>query len=167
MLCNFSKNVKLVSSVHIMAANDPRRPLKNLTGASTLDLFHHRQLVRSGGHDLHIPELSEDSSPSTSHPDEPHKIPPLSPRPRPPFPGQPPPPTWQGPLRDANSVKLEAVQAAAWNNFYPGETRVKLDYTRLISFYDPSFTSLVQAREGIARDYHRLTKISRKIIKLR
>jgi hypothetical protein len=162
MLCDFSKNVKLVSSVRIMAATQPRRARQNLTDASSIDIFHRRQRIRYGDA-LHIQEFSEDSStsPPPNLPGEPHKIPPLPPRPRRPFPDQPLPPTWQGPLREESSVNLQAVQAAAWNNFYPGETRVKLDYTRLISFYDPSFTSLVHAREGITRDHHRLTNISR------
>ncbi|KIM28432.1 hypothetical protein M408DRAFT_329490 [Serendipita vermifera MAFF 305830] len=74
---------------------------------------------------------------------------------------RPVPPNWQGPLRDGHSISLETVLAAAWNNLYPGEVRMEIDYSRLISFYDPKYTSLVEARGTLSRIRHRVANISR------
>lgn len=57
---------------------------------------------------------------------------------------------------------IRVVEAGSWHNNVPGETRIHLDYTRLISFYDTAlFPSLVRAREGKSRLEHRLEGLSK------
>lgn len=52
---------------------------------------------------------------------------------------------------------VEVIIAGSWHNFYPGETRVVLDLSRLVSFYDTSLSpSLVHKRRGQERWQHRL-----------
>lgn len=54
-------------------------------------------------------------------------------------------------------LQYRSIEAGGWHNTYPGETRVKLDLNRLISFYDTNlFPSLVFARFGQERWKHRL-----------
>jgi hypothetical protein len=40
---------------------------------------------------------------------------------------------------------FEANRAGSWHNREPGETRLRLDLTGLIAFYDPILSSLVEA----------------------
>jgi len=47
-----------------------------------------------------------------------------------------------------------------WHNLSPGETRIKIDYSRVVSFFDPALSSLVEARAGKAREEFRLDEIS-------
>ncbi|KIK58115.1 hypothetical protein GYMLUDRAFT_45667 [Collybiopsis luxurians FD-317 M1] len=55
----------------------------------------------------------------------------------------------------------ESFHSGTWHNFYPGETRIQLDLTRLVSFYDTSLVpSLVEERFGKRRIEHRLLGIS-------
>jgi hypothetical protein len=55
---------------------------------------------------------------------------------------------------------FEAHVAGDWHDLAPGETRVKLDYTGLVTLYDPTLSSLVEARQGKDRLHHRLEGIS-------
>ncbi|KAJ7451347.1 hypothetical protein FB451DRAFT_1342758 [Mycena latifolia] len=56
---------------------------------------------------------------------------------------------------------FEVIRAGSWHNRYPGETRVALDLTRLVSFYDTALVpSLVTYRAGLERWDHRLEGIS-------
>ncbi|KAJ3743911.1 hypothetical protein DFH05DRAFT_1524910 [Lentinula detonsa] len=49
----------------------------------------------------------------------------------------------------------------SWHRYYPGDTRIQLDLTRLISFYDTELVpSLVSERYGKERIKHRLLGIS-------
>ncbi|KAJ3771840.1 hypothetical protein FB446DRAFT_738734 [Lentinula raphanica] len=49
----------------------------------------------------------------------------------------------------------------SWHRYYPGDTRIQLDLTRLISFYDTELVpSLVAERYGKERIQHRLLGIS-------
>ncbi|KAJ6546652.1 hypothetical protein DFH09DRAFT_1039894 [Mycena vulgaris] len=58
-------------------------------------------------------------------------------------------------------LNFETVRAGSWHNRYPGETRIALDLSRLISFYDTSLVpSLVPHRAGLERWDHRLQSIS-------
>ncbi|KAG8748291.1 hypothetical protein FRC10_007681 [Ceratobasidium sp. 414] len=57
-------------------------------------------------------------------------------------------------------MAFEAVRARMWRNRVPGETRVQLDYSEIISAYGESLTSPVEGRQGIPRSYHRLVMIS-------
>ncbi|KAI6098036.1 hypothetical protein EDD16DRAFT_1491623 [Pisolithus croceorrhizus] len=59
------------------------------------------------------------------------------------------------------SRMFEVMYAGSWHNRYPGETRVQLDLSGLISFYDTELVpSLVPARFGKERWDHRLLNIS-------
>ncbi|KAJ7113172.1 hypothetical protein C8R44DRAFT_631454 [Mycena epipterygia] len=58
-------------------------------------------------------------------------------------------------------IHFETVRAGSWHNSYPGETRIALDLSRLVSFYDTALVpSLVQHRAGKERCDHRVKDIS-------
>ncbi|KAF8262596.1 hypothetical protein EI94DRAFT_1743213 [Lactarius quietus] len=69
-----------------------------------------------------------------------------------------PPSGWRGSL--PSHTFPEAHLAGSWHNHAPGETRVRLDYSGLVTFYDPSLSSLVEARYGKDRSHLRLEGIS-------
>lgn len=71
-----------------------------------------------------------------------------------------PPPGWRGSLPRDSLGLFEAHVAGGWHDLAPGETRAQIDYTGLVTFYDPTLSSLVDARQGKDRMYHRLDKIS-------
>ena len=87
-----------------------------------------------------------------------HRIPPHNPRPR-----LPPqlPPGWRGSVRSRTSVNFEATNSGIAHNQYPGETQIKIDYSRIITFFDPALRSLVEARARKSRDEFRLNEISK------
>ena len=89
---------------------------------------------------------------------------PLPHRPPPGWPPNPPtlelPPGWRGSLRSDVSSAFEVLSAGMWHNLFPGETRVKIDYSRVVSFFDPALSSLVEARVGMSKDAFRLDRIS-------
>ncbi|KAI5992053.1 hypothetical protein EDC04DRAFT_2872817 [Pisolithus marmoratus] len=65
-----------------------------------------------------------------------------------------------------SSCMFEAMYAGSLHNQYPGETRIQLDLSGLISFYDTELVpSLVAARFGKERWDHRLLNISREDVK--
>ena len=47
-----------------------------------------------------------------------------------------------------------------WHNRPPGETRIKIDYSRVMSFFDSALSSLLEARAGKHREQFRLGEIS-------
>ncbi|KAG6328520.1 hypothetical protein ID866_10569, partial [Astraeus odoratus] len=56
---------------------------------------------------------------------------------------------------------FESVHAGSWYNRFPGDTRIQLDLTGLVSFYDAEIVpSLVAERFGKERWNHRLQNIS-------
>ncbi|KAJ7798082.1 hypothetical protein B0H14DRAFT_3492896 [Mycena olivaceomarginata] len=58
-------------------------------------------------------------------------------------------------------LSFEIVHAGSWHNRYPGEIRVALDLTELISFYDTGLIpSLISRRQGKERWDHRVNGIS-------
>ncbi|KAJ7351437.1 hypothetical protein DFH08DRAFT_992919 [Mycena albidolilacea] len=58
-------------------------------------------------------------------------------------------------------LAFDTIFAGSWHNHYPGETRIRLDLTGLISFYDTSLAPpLIAHREGKERWDHRLLGIS-------
>ncbi|KAJ6620376.1 hypothetical protein B0H10DRAFT_2022650 [Mycena sp. CBHHK59/15] len=64
-------------------------------------------------------------------------------------------------LRGFEVIKFETVHAGSWHNHYPGDARITLDLTRLVSFYDTRLApSLVPQRAGRERWDHRLLGIS-------
>ena len=111
-----------------------------------------------------LPKNTTDSRrpprPTMDPPDDNPRFPPL-PFPHPPEPPQTGPPLdWRGSLPSASSGMIEANRAGSWHDRAPGETRVRLDLTGLITFYDPTLSSLVEARQGKDRLHHRLEGIS-------
>lgn len=81
----------------------------------------------------------------------------------PPIPVPPPtkpPPGWRGSLQKDTVTLFQAHVAGGWHDRAPGETRVHLDYTGLITFYDPALASLVEARVGKDRLRYNLEGIS-------
>jgi hypothetical protein len=77
----------------------------------------------------------------------------------------PPPPTkppsgWRGSLPNGHRDFPEAYLAGSWHAHAPGETRVRLDYSGLVTFYDTALSSLVEARQGKDRLHLRLEGIS-------
>ena len=81
-------------------------------------------------------------------------------RPQPPDPPLEVPPGWRGSLLSGVSSSFEILNSGMWHNRSPGETRVKIDYSRVVSFFDPALSSLVQARVGKPRYQFRLDRIS-------
>lgn len=70
------------------------------------------------------------------------------------------PPGWRGSVRSHVSVSFEAVNSGMWHSRPPGETRIKIDYSRVVSFFDPALSSLVEARAGKSKEEFRLEGIS-------
>ena len=88
------------------------------------------------------------------------KRPPGAPPPLPPpFPSKPPS-GWRGSLHDGRRNRHETYLAGSWHDRAPGETRMHLDYSGLVTFYDPSLLSLVEARYEKDVLHHRLEGIS-------
>ncbi|KAH8977501.1 hypothetical protein EDB92DRAFT_2075767 [Lactarius akahatsu] len=97
-----------------------------------------------------------------STPRRPPGFPPL-PKPPIPIPLPPPskpPPGWHGSLPSDHRSFLEAYLAGGWHDRAPGETRVHLDYSGLVTYYDTSLTSLIESRHGKDRLHLRLEGIS-------
>src|SRR6266545_3320176 len=69
----------------------------------------------------------------------------------------------RGPRSPSGSLRrTRTIQAGSWANRFPGELRIKLDYSRLISFYDGGlFPSLHAKRIGQERWDHRLQAITK------
>ncbi|KAG2050765.1 hypothetical protein BDR06DRAFT_959941 [Suillus hirtellus] len=62
---------------------------------------------------------------------------------------------------DLKRHRFELVHSASWCESYPGETRIILDFSELISFYDTALVpSLVPRRAGLDRWDHRVAGIS-------
>ncbi|TFY61827.1 hypothetical protein EVJ58_g4266 [Rhodofomes roseus] len=64
---------------------------------------------------------------------------------------------WKGALPN---LDIEAFHAGTWHNQFPGEVRVHVDPSSMISLYDPALTSLVEARRSMTRDEYRPANIS-------
>ena len=82
------------------------------------------------------------------------------PWPLPPVPALEVPPGWRGSVRSGISNSFGVLSSGMWHNRLPGETRVKIDYSRVVSFFDPALSSLIEARAGKPREQFRLDKIS-------
>ncbi|KAF9526540.1 hypothetical protein CPB83DRAFT_908335 [Crepidotus variabilis] len=60
-----------------------------------------------------------------------------------------------------DSAAFRVLEAGKWHDRFPSENRIKLDYTRIISFYDVSlFPSLQHHRQSQERWDHRLEMIT-------
>jgi len=71
------------------------------------------------------------------------------------------PPGWRGSVRSGISVAFEVFSSGMWHNRPPGETRIKIDFSRVVSFFDPVLSSLVEARAGKSREEFRLDEMSK------
>src|SRR5260221_12611507 len=71
-----------------------------------------------------------------------------------------PPPGWGGSVGGDVLTFFEAHVSGSWHDRAPGETRVHIDYAGLVTFYDPTLSSLVEARQGKDRVHYRLKGIS-------
>jgi hypothetical protein len=110
----------------------------------------------SGRHgSRHLPQSIPKNGTSSLPPAPPPIFPPPYPSPGPPK----PPSGWRGSLPNA-AAYFEAYLAGSWHDHAPGETRVRLDYSGLVTFYDTSLSSLVEARHGKDRLHLRLEGIS-------
>ena len=87
-----------------------------------------------------------------------YQDPPPGPHPNPPTPDRPP--GWRGSLLSDDSMSFGVLSSGMWHNRSPGETRVKIDYSRVVSFFDPALSSLAEARIGKSREEYRLDAIS-------
>ncbi|KAI0060144.1 hypothetical protein BV25DRAFT_1918011 [Artomyces pyxidatus] len=67
---------------------------------------------------------------------------------------------WRRALPNNYMTDFQGLVTGSWLNYAPGETRVHVDYSALVTFYDTALTSLVAQRRGVRRDFHRLTSIS-------
>ena len=75
-------------------------------------------------------------------------------------PGPEVPPGWRGSVVSAASSIFEVINAATWHKRSPAETRIKIDYSRVVSFFDPALSSLVDARAGKLKENFRLNELS-------
>ncbi|KAA1475772.1 hypothetical protein DENSPDRAFT_784008 [Dentipellis sp. KUC8613] len=141
MLCDFSDGMDVVSLLNLVPIHQPwprRRP----------------------GEDPHDSGLHGLKPPRGPMPPPPGEGP--DPRRPPHFPEKPPPPPegWRGSLPDSDAQMFEALHAGAWHDRAPGETRVHIDYSGFVTFYDDTLSSLVAARRGKTHLQHRLEDIS-------
>ncbi|KAF9652814.1 hypothetical protein BDM02DRAFT_3136802 [Thelephora ganbajun] len=67
---------------------------------------------------------------------------------------------WRGSISSTMTTIFELFNSALRYNHAPDDTRVKIDYSRVVTFFDPVLTSLVAARANTIRDFYRLEKIS-------
>ncbi|KZT04754.1 uncharacterized protein LAESUDRAFT_715317 [Laetiporus sulphureus 93-53] len=146
MYCNFSQGLELVSAVNVVGGGSIGGP----RGGPRKDQYLTSRDRLQG---LPLPESPEHGP--GGPPDRPG-----SPRgPGGPGGGSPtPPPGWKGSF--PNSVMHEVGHAGAWHNDFPGELRVRVDPSGLISFFDPALTSLAKARRSLTRRQYRLLNIS-------
>ncbi|KAH9027493.1 hypothetical protein EDB83DRAFT_2555220 [Lactarius deliciosus] len=68
--------------------------------------------------------------------------------------------SWRGSPPDMRRNAFEGLVTGAWHDRAPRETRLRPDYSGLVTLYDPSLSSLVEARYGKDRLHLRLEGIS-------
>ncbi len=71
------------------------------------------------------------------------------------FPGNPPE-GWKGSLRPFEAIDFDGIQAGNWHNPAPGLPGVKLNYSSLLTFFDPRYSSLVEARHAAQGNRNRM-----------
>lgn len=155
MLCEFTvdSGVDVVSFLNLQKEMDGRAPPGDMPSKGSTESFQAHPCL----HEDHYLPASPGRSPKSMMPER-----------RP-----PPPPHGNNHSLVHNPVPFQAVPgrsgesgnsvvfAGHWHNRYPGDTRIHLDLTRIISFYDiDRFPSLVDTRYGVERWFHRLENIS-------
>ncbi|KAG9046918.1 hypothetical protein FS837_003423 [Tulasnella sp. UAMH 9824] len=73
---------------------------------------------------------------------------------------------WRGSLLPAHSIHFEVIHAGNRHDSAPGVNGVALDYSKLVSFFDPKYKSLVRSREGVDRTKWRVGEISKRDVGL-
>ncbi|KAG6915814.1 hypothetical protein DXG01_009688 [Tephrocybe rancida] len=64
-------------------------------------------------------------------------------------------------LDDNGRMDTAVLESGSWHNHYPGDPRIQLDFSRLVSFYDTELVpSLIPSRLNQTRFEHRLENIS-------
>lgn len=181
MICDFSKGLELVSGLDIVPGGGGRR-FPRPFGASDVDP-ELRTMAVGVERDKAAPEeampypefdgslsrrdegglFSPSYQPNPSPTRQPALAPPYPWPPGPPGPLPPslPPPGWVGSLRPIRSLFFEAVLAGKWHDLPGLSTSVKLDFSRLVTFFDPRFESLVIARRSQTRGTYRVGNITR------
>lgn len=159
MLCDFQRGVRLVSSLDLLPVsrenwgpkpepevNDATRHALDLLISNTL---HSRHLLP------HVPFQGGDCKLSNCDeiPDGPWPEPPI-------------PHGWKGTLRHLISVEFEAIQAGNWHDRARGVNGVVLDYSGMVSFFDPKYTSLAHARNGVDRKRWRVGNITKEDVEV-
>ncbi|KAF8201312.1 hypothetical protein K438DRAFT_1965813 [Mycena galopus ATCC 62051] len=66
---------------------------------------------------------------------------------------------WVGSLPTDSGAEVEVT--GKWHDRAPGETRVRVQYDKFVSFYDPAVTSLVDSRRGKPREEHNMKLLSK------
>ncbi|CAE6481521.1 unnamed protein product [Rhizoctonia solani] len=135
IICNIDSDLELVSS---------------------RELVYHQTMIFPGQPIPRGPNTTSSPNPRQhprTNPDAPYF-------PGPMIPAYPPPPGWQGLQRTFPDSAFEAIRAGMWHNHFPGEWRIVLDYSGIVSAYDETYESLVRARRGVPRVKHRLDGIS-------
>jgi hypothetical protein len=149
MICSLSNGLHVVSNSSII----PFKP----------DAFRSSRVSESNR-----PSLDEADTLSGSLPDDPYHfsppdknipLPPRFPFPRP-LPKPFVPDGWKGSIRSGRSVLFASIGSGSQHNYAPGEERIMVDYSRLVSFFDPALTSLVAARMNRTRGHYRIAGIS-------
>ncbi|KZT04746.1 uncharacterized protein LAESUDRAFT_784406 [Laetiporus sulphureus 93-53] len=74
----------------------------------------------------------------------------------------PPPKGWKG--SPPKVIAGEVWHAGSWHNAFPGDMRVHVDLSSMITFFDPAFRSLIEPRRSRQREDYRLLNISKKDI---
>lgn len=134
MLCDFSNGMEPVTSLEVIPAKYPL-PVRNPM-----------PLPKNPQNEI----IHEDSAESSSQSSDIAQYVP---------PDFDPPIGWRGSQNTIESVLFETIHTGSWHDRAPGETRVHIDYTGFVSFYDSGLTSLVDARKE-DRFHHRLLGIS-------
>ncbi|KAG9016103.1 hypothetical protein FRB93_011577 [Tulasnella sp. JGI-2019a] len=140
MICDFSVGLEVVSVLDLLPTHGgpggrPHAPCEPEDEPSVNDTIRSPPAQEEGWDNL-----------------GPHLLPPYGP----PGPGGPgrrrpdqpitPPPGWVGSLRPGRSFYAEAIQAGNWHDLPGLGLSVQLDYTRMVTFFDPKYKSLVHAR---------------------
>ena len=143
--CDFSNGLELVSVMSPVTGKLPI-PQPSDPGNATSTQVRGPGAQLSGPHN-HTPGARPEGTfhglRSTDHPSgDPEGL----------VPGIPPlipPPGWKGTLP---FIGFEAKRAGTWHNDFPGLSQVHADPSTLVSFFDPSLRSLVEARRNMTRN---------------